>query len=362
VPREPAEEAARERRSGERRGEEQGMKTTIERPLSAPNLRPPPEVDDVTRREFLIGAAGLLVLAPHGCGNAGESSDEASSGETRAVRHALGTAEVPVRPGRIVSLSPAEITDPLIALGRKPVGSVTNAPDDPASGASPGYPPALAGRVEGIESVGSYPPNVEKIAALRPDLILCFEYDKNIYDRLSEIAPTVAVDSRVNDFKERLRKIATAVGAEGEVEEVLADYRARIEGLRPEVEGTSVAVVYPYGGDILVHGPEYLSSKVLADLGLEVQAVGGEFNEYGTGFISEELVPEISADHVFVPTYGLEDTTVEEVLKRPLWRALPAAKKGQVHPVQGVAWTNLGPLGALEVVDEVEKTLTREEP
>lgn len=321
----------------------------------------PPVAVRPTRREFLLGTAGLLILAS-GCESGGGSGDgERTSGGTRTLEHALGTAEVPVRPERIVSLSPAEITDPLVALGRKPVGSVTNAPDDPASGASPGYPPALAGKVEGIESVGNYPPNIEKIAALEPDLILCFEYDENVYDRLSEIAPTVAVDSRVNDFKERLRKIATAVGAEGEAEEVLADYRDRVEELRPGLEGTSVAVVYPYGGDVLIHGPEYLSSKVLADLGLEVQAVGGEFNEYGTGFISEELVPEITADHVFVPTYGLEDdTTVEEVLKRPLWRALPAAKEGRIHPVHGLAWTNLGPLGALEVVDEAEAALLRE--
>jgi len=335
------------------------MPKTTELPLSTPVLSPLPEVDDATRREFLIGAAGLLLL-PAGCGS-GEAGRSEASGETRIVEHALGQTEVPVRPERIVSLSPAEITDPLIALGRKPVGSVTTAPDDPASGASSGYPPALAGRVEGIESVGSYPPNVEKIAALEPDLVLCFEYDEGIYDQLSRVAPTVAVDSRVNDFKERLRKIAAVVGAQEEAEEVLADYRTRVEELRPELEGTTVAVVYPYGDDILVHGLEYISSKVLADLGLEVQAVGDEFNEYGTGFISEELVPEITAEHIFMPTYGLEDdTTVEEVLKRPLWRELEAVREGRVHPVHGLAWTNLGPLGAHEVMDEVERALLKE--
>jgi iron complex transport system substrate-binding protein len=314
---------------------------------------PPHIVDDLTRREFLVGA-GLLAFVP-GCGS--DEGESSSSGETRTIEHALGTTEVPRRPERVVSLSPAEITDPLVALGQKPVGSITSPADDPASGETPGYPPALEGRVGGIESVGGFPPNIERIAAVEPDLILCFEFDENIYGELSEIAPTVAVDSSINDFEERMRKIAVVVGAGDEAEAVIAEYEARIEEVRPKVEGTTVAVVYPYYGDVLIHGPGYISSKILADLGLEVEAVGDDFNKYGTGFISEELIPEIAAEHIFVPTYGLEDATVEEVLDRPLWQRLPAVRNGNVHPVHGLAWTNLGPLGAMEVIAEVEAAL-----
>jgi len=32
---------------------------------------------------------------------------------------------------------------------------------------------------------------------------------------------------------------------------------------------------------------------------------------------------------------------------------------GRVHPVQGTAWTNYGPLGLLRVLDEATAALTR---
>ncbi len=54
-----------------------------------------------TRREFLIGCAGLLLLT--GCGsNGGDGSD--ASGQTRTVEHSAGTTKVPAEPGRIVAL------------------------------------------------------------------------------------------------------------------------------------------------------------------------------------------------------------------------------------------------------------------
>ncbi len=53
---------------------------------------PPHIVDDLTRREFLIGSAGLLLL-PAGCGGDGGNGGEATSGETRTIEHAFGEVE-----------------------------------------------------------------------------------------------------------------------------------------------------------------------------------------------------------------------------------------------------------------------------
>jgi ABC-type Fe3+-hydroxamate transport system substrate-binding protein len=93
------------------------MKKTIETPGMLL-----PEVDDATRREFLIGAAGLLLL-PAACGGQQDGGDS-PSGETRTVEHQLGTTEVPVNPQRIVALDSAIIPDGLLALDEKPVGAI----------------------------------------------------------------------------------------------------------------------------------------------------------------------------------------------------------------------------------------------
>lgn len=307
---------------------------------------------------FLLAACG---------GSPGESGGGEASSETRTIEHALGATEVPAEPRRIVSLSVGEITDTLIALDRKPVGSVTYDPVADAYGGEAGngaYPPALAGRTEGIESVGVYEANLEKIAALNPDLIIGETWNtEGVYEELSEIAPTIAV-SPERDFKVWLREIGAAIGAEEEAKEVLIRYRERAETVRSEVAGTGVSVVRPRREELLLYGPPSNAGKVLTDLGLEVQPVpesGEDWSGDGTraiGSLSLEYVPELSGEHIFVISYDLEGTSYEELVQRPLWSQLTAVKEGRVHPVQGVAWTNHGPIGAMLMIDEVENALT----
>jgi ABC-type Fe3+-hydroxamate transport system substrate-binding protein len=96
------------------------MKKEIERPRIAF-----PEIDDVTRREFLIGA-GLIALDP-ACGRSGEE-DAFGSSETRAIEHALGTTRVPTEPRRVVSLTGSSDMDALLALSFEPVTAGANYP------------------------------------------------------------------------------------------------------------------------------------------------------------------------------------------------------------------------------------------
>jgi ABC-type Fe3+-hydroxamate transport system substrate-binding protein len=122
---------------------------------------PPPTVDDVTRREFLIGAAGLLLL-PAGCGSGREDGGEAP-GQTRTVRHALGETRIPENPRRMVVLDVVTL-EHVLALRMMPVGY-------PLDGGAP--PPYLESMLDGVESVGTIgEPSLERIAVLEPDLIV----------------------------------------------------------------------------------------------------------------------------------------------------------------------------------------------
>lgn len=90
------------------------MAKTIER--AKITLPPLPETDDVMRREFLIGAAGLpLPLA--GCDGDGSGEDEG-----RGIQRELGETTILGGPGRTVTLSPAE-TGVSISLGMKAAGA-----------------------------------------------------------------------------------------------------------------------------------------------------------------------------------------------------------------------------------------------
>lgn len=108
---------------------------------------------------------GLLVLAASACGGGTATPADAGAAGARSVTHAMGTTEIIGNPERVVVLDTGEL-DSVLALGVTPVGAVTA----DATGAFQSY---LGDRTKGIEVVGTInEPNLEKIAALQPDLIL----------------------------------------------------------------------------------------------------------------------------------------------------------------------------------------------
>ena len=92
------------------------MTKTIQRP--GPVL---PGVEDVTRRDFLVGGAGLLALGLAGCGADGGG---ASSGETRRVQSPMGPVELPADPKRLVAIYATDV-DVALALDLPLVGGGT---------------------------------------------------------------------------------------------------------------------------------------------------------------------------------------------------------------------------------------------
>src|SRR3546814_4786581 len=70
-------------------------------------------------------------------------------------------------------------------------------------------------------------PNLEAIAAQRPDLILGAKVrHEALYEELSGIAPTVFTESSGTNWKEGLAVTADALGATDEAERLLAEYRS----------------------------------------------------------------------------------------------------------------------------------------
>src|SRR3546814_13435604 len=83
----------------------------------------------------------------------------------RVVEHAMGMTEVPDAPERVVILT-NEGTEALLALGVTPVGAVRSWLGDP-------WYDHIAADMDDVVVVGTeHAPNLEVIAALRPDLIL----------------------------------------------------------------------------------------------------------------------------------------------------------------------------------------------
>lgn len=333
-------------------------------PVSVParswQLAPTPQIlralliEDITRRDFLVGAGGLLLLAPYGCGNGGEEGGESPSGETRTMEHAFGEVKVPARLRRVVVLNPIAF-DASASLGPQPVASVSN---------------LVSLHDEQLENVEAeldpVEPSLERIAALEPDLILHAGFEGELfssgsYEQFSEIAPT-AVYAFESDakWKDYFRFYADVLNESGTARELLADYEARTEKLRERlggVEDISVSVLRVREDSIEnFRVDNSFSDSILDDIGFgETPGVPET--------LSLELIPDIEADYLFIYTFGgteAEDQSVEEQLEEvtssPLWSRNPAVREGRAYEV-GDYWFGFGVTSANAVLDDLERYL-----
>ena len=89
------------------------------------------------------------------------------------------------------------------------------------------------GGSRGVESVGFPDISLERVAALDPDVIIGFDTSfDDTYDEYSQIAPTIAIESDLNDWRGTAERIADAVDASDEMAAQLGTYDARVAELR----------------------------------------------------------------------------------------------------------------------------------
>ncbi|HEY8448905.1 MAG TPA: iron-siderophore ABC transporter substrate-binding protein, partial [Bacillota bacterium] len=178
-------------------------------------------------------APGEPSAQPEASGQAEPASAEPAGkagDETRLVSHAMGETEVPAKPQRVVVLDMGEL-DMALSLGVQPVGAAFYRADQP-------LPSYLADKVQGeIERVGTVSqPNLEAIAALEPDLILSNKLrHEDIYDELSQIAPTVFAESLGAAWKEQFAVVAEALGKTEEHAQIMQAYQDAIKAFQQKM-------------------------------------------------------------------------------------------------------------------------------
>jgi iron complex transport system substrate-binding protein len=293
-----------------------------------------PEVVDATRREFLavLGAAGLLTACSSGPAGAPAPT-------TRTVTHPLGTTEVPVAPTRVVALDRRAALPHLLALGVTPVGALTY-----ESIIGTAFPPVVADRAREVAVLptggGADDPNLEAVAALRPDLVIGWtDGISEQYPALSRIAPTVPVDVDFTDAAVSLRAIAAAVGREAEAEVVVRAFAERRTARLAEIGGIGdVSVVLGVGdGQFRVYGPNGSSvARWLVESGgrivPEAATTTGEAYEDMYVTVSPESLGQVTGDTLVVMfnTGAAGEAALAELESSPLWGTLPAVRAGRV--------------------------------
>lgn len=299
-----------------------------------------------TRREFLIGAGSLLALGAAGCGGAGGAGDGGeTSGASRTIEHKYGKTEISGEPRRVLSLGYQE-HDAIFALGVTPIAArywygdktdvIFSWAEDEAGDADPEILNMPFGEL-----------NFEKIAALRPDLILGVYsgITEKEYETLSEITPTVAQRGEYIDFgmpwQEMTLMVGKALGREDRAEKLVT----RVEDLfnvareeHPEFAGASVAVAqYRSPSEIGFFASEDPRSRFFTSLGFELpgkldEIAGDQF--FGT--ISGERLDLLDTDVLVWNQLAFTEGGRGTIEDDPLVQRLDANREGRMIFIEGV--------------------------
>lgn len=313
----------------------------------------------MTKLRWLVPAAALL-LALTACGSNGGEDARGSSTETetRTIVHAMGKTDVPSQPKRVIVLDTDKL-DTAVTLGVIPVGAANADETD-------SWPKYLGDAVKDLPQVGTLQePNLEAIAKLDPDLILGSAFrQKEFYDKLAAIAPTVFTELVGTPWKENFLLDGQALGKEQEAKDLLAKYEERAKSVGKSLGDPSqveVSIVRFRPTEIRLYGPTSFVGIVIADVGLgrpKLQQLVGAKDRRFTA-ISPERIGEADGDVIFVTAFGSEAAKSQtEVTGGALWRGLSAVNAGKAYEVPDETWmTGIGITAANRVLDDLEQHL-----
>jgi iron complex transport system substrate-binding protein len=261
-----------------------------------------------TRRRFLAGLS-VLAVAPvlAACGSDGESSATPSGSGSGAapeeaafpvtIKHKYGETTIEKAPKHVVCLGLTD-QDALMALGVVPVGVTYWFGDKDLQGVYPWAQdylgdaelPTVLTDTNGVE--------IEKVAALAPDLIIG-QYSgltEQDYKKLSAMGvPVVAQNGDYADYgtpwDEAALTLGTAIGKPKAAQELIDSVTKRIAdeaAAHPEFQGQTAATITPYEG-LFLYGPEDPRSRMLIDLGFDLPALitDADDSEFGVSLSAE---------------------------------------------------------------------------
>jgi iron complex transport system substrate-binding protein len=229
-------------------------------------------------------ASPLLVVGLVTACGSGKAAVPAATGAAGGafpvtIANKFGETTIKAEPKRIVTVGLTD-QDAVLALGKVPVGTTEwfgGFPGAIGPWAKDGLRGAPLPTV--LKDTGTGP-QVEKIAALRPDLILAVYggLTRKQYQTLSKFAPVVAQPKQYNDFgvpwQEQTKTIGQALGEVGEADKLVAGVEqrfAKVKAENPEFKGRTAVTGTPYEG-YFVYGSQDARSRNLTSLGFTLPA------------------------------------------------------------------------------------------
>ncbi|MDQ1914908.1 iron-siderophore ABC transporter substrate-binding protein [Paenibacillus sp. GD4] len=323
-----------------------------------------------------------IVLLIAGCGNsaapANSASKPADSAATqkesqaskRTIKHVLGTTDLEAAPKKIVALEWVYAED-LLALGIQPAGVA----DIAGYKKSVNVKPALEASVVDVGT--RQEPNLETIAAIKPDLIIGVSFrHKAIYDKLKGIAPTIMFEpyppengpNQYQEMEETFLTIADAVDKKTAAQDVLKklndSYAQAGEKLKKAGKnGTEFVLVQGFSSKdvptIRAFTENSMASQIMGKIGLKNAYKSSKFEAYGFATTNVEALPAVQKANFFYVVTEEDNIFTKQLKDNPVWKGLDFVKENRTYSLGGATWLFGGPISAQVFVDQVTTLLAK---
>ncbi|MGT2757165.1 siderophore ABC transporter substrate-binding protein [Streptococcus ovuberis] len=307
---------------------------------------------------FVTLVMALVLVA---CGNQSVKDDKtntSASKQASTTEVRIGDATIPVNPKKIVSFDLGAV-DTIRALGKEEriVGLPTQG--------LPTYLSEFADRA-GVGNMKE--PDLEAIAALKPDVIIASGRTAEYLEQFQEIAPTIIFETDNANYwqsvKENIASLATIFGEEAvaEADKQLANLETQIQelaALNQQSDKKALAMVLNEG-NMAINGANSRFAFLYHTLGFHPTDAKIEESRHGQE-ISFEGIREINPDLIFVlnrtVAIGGDNSSNEAILRNELVQATNAGKNNGIIHLTADLWYLSG--GGLEstqlMLDDVKE-------
>jgi cobalamin transport system substrate-binding protein len=245
-----------------------------------------------------------------------------------------GKVTVSKKPRRIVSLSPTA-TESLFAVG---AGAQVVAVDDQSD-----YPKSAP-----KTSLSGFTPNVEAIAAYRPDLVVIAYDPKGLSGALGKLGITVIHQDGAKSFKgayQQIHQLGLVTGHEAEAARLIGKMKAKIAAIVKSARklGGGLSVYHELTPDLYSATSATFVGKVYAALGLH--NIADEADAVGTGYpqLSAEYIVSKSPDVIVLADTVCCGQKASTVAARPGWDHINAVRTGSIVRIDDSIASRWGP-------------------
>ena len=273
------------------------------------------------------------------------------------VEDSEGVKTIKAQPVRVAALN-WDIAEQVIELGVTPV-----AVPDIAGYSDWVVQPAIP---DGVADIGTRTePNFSALKKLNPDVILIASPQKDLQERLSEIAPVFYYQTYSEQHSnaaaaiENFKKIAQLLGKEEQANNKLAAMDARIAVLKAELAKAypgdkpkvtsfrfaSTTSVYIYGDNSI---PQYALEQLGFDNAMDLPA-----SQWG---ISQKRMTELKKVKNGIALYFEPFPYQDKLNQSPIWKSMPFVRNGQFSPVEA-SWSYGGAMSILYNAEAMAQSL-----